>query len=217
MTSGSEVMCRKKVDTPWSIYRVFTVSYSLKISLNFKFITNKKKQHLPHHHRKQQRGLGRTFNRRPLVQPGPLPVRRLPQVLLNLRRPEQAQAVPLRRPGAEALHLQVLRQDVHVPRRPQDAHPHAHPALQVQDLRQVLLAALAPPRPRAHPHGREALQVRHLCARLRRQIESARPHADAQRRQEVQVPQVSQDLFAHVAAQQARGWLWHLTAVWEPQ
>jgi len=25
MTSGSEVMCRKKVDTPWSIYRVFTV------------------------------------------------------------------------------------------------------------------------------------------------------------------------------------------------
>jgi len=25
MTSGSEVMCRKKVDTPWSIYRDFTV------------------------------------------------------------------------------------------------------------------------------------------------------------------------------------------------
>ena len=25
MTSGSEVMCRKKVDTPWSIDRVFTV------------------------------------------------------------------------------------------------------------------------------------------------------------------------------------------------
>ena len=26
MTSGSEVMCRKKVDTPWSIYRDFTVT-----------------------------------------------------------------------------------------------------------------------------------------------------------------------------------------------
>ena len=26
MTSGSEVMCRKKVETPWSIYRVFTVT-----------------------------------------------------------------------------------------------------------------------------------------------------------------------------------------------
>ncbi len=25
MARGSEVMCRKKVDTPWSIYRVFTV------------------------------------------------------------------------------------------------------------------------------------------------------------------------------------------------
>jgi len=27
MTSGSEVMCRKKVNTPWSIYRVLTVLF----------------------------------------------------------------------------------------------------------------------------------------------------------------------------------------------
>ena len=31
MTSGSEVMCRKKVDTPWSIYRVFTVGSKEKV------------------------------------------------------------------------------------------------------------------------------------------------------------------------------------------
>ena len=34
MTSSSEVMCRKKVNTPWSIYRDFTVSKSLRIYLN---------------------------------------------------------------------------------------------------------------------------------------------------------------------------------------
>ena len=35
MTSGSEVMCRKKVDTPWSIYRVVKVY----LSSIFRYIT----------------------------------------------------------------------------------------------------------------------------------------------------------------------------------
>ncbi len=29
MTRGSEVMCRQKVDTPWSIYRDFTVPFCI--------------------------------------------------------------------------------------------------------------------------------------------------------------------------------------------
>jgi len=37
MISGSEVMCRKKVDTLWSIYRVFTVmKKNIKNSFLFK-------------------------------------------------------------------------------------------------------------------------------------------------------------------------------------
>jgi hypothetical protein len=31
MTSGSEVMCRKKVDAPRPIYRVFTISLNIKL------------------------------------------------------------------------------------------------------------------------------------------------------------------------------------------
>ena len=37
MASGSKVMCRKKVDTPWSIYRDFTV-YSYKKKCEIKVV-----------------------------------------------------------------------------------------------------------------------------------------------------------------------------------
>ena len=46
MTSGSEVMCRKKVNTPRSIYRVFTVPHKLSrpfIFLNINLIFKKMK------------------------------------------------------------------------------------------------------------------------------------------------------------------------------
>jgi len=34
MTSGSEVMCRKKVDTPWSIYRFLYNSQPIRKDLD---------------------------------------------------------------------------------------------------------------------------------------------------------------------------------------
>jgi len=36
MTSGSKVMCRKKVDTAWSIYRVFTVPNNVGAEIEIK-------------------------------------------------------------------------------------------------------------------------------------------------------------------------------------
>ena len=43
----------------------------------------------------------------------------------------------------EVVLVQVLLEGVHLALRPQDAHPHAHAALQVRRLRKVVLQAVA--------------------------------------------------------------------------
>ena len=135
-----------------------------------------------------------------------LPVPRLPQVVLDLLRPDQAPRTALRhQPGQKDVQLQALRQGLRVAGRAQDAHPHAHAALQVHALRQGLLAAVAAAGPHPHPHGREALLVSALLALLRRPVQPARPPADALGRQALLVQAVRQDVLAHVAAHQTRG------------
>lgn len=131
----------------------------------------------------------------------------MPQILLDLLRADQAPGTSLRRPASgqqEVVQLQALREGLRLAGRLEDAHPHAHAALQVPTVRESLLPALAPPGTHPDAHGREALLLPALFPLIRRpvQLESSPPNPFG--RQALLVQVVRKDVFSHVAPIQTR-------------
>jgi len=150
-----------------------------------------------------------------------VPMRRLPEELLDGGRTDEAPRVPLQGAAAAAAAaagrqtsaaaggadegpaLSAVRQSVHVRQRVEDAHQDTHAAVSVPTVRQGVLAAVAATGSRSYTYGREAVRLSALPASVRRPQQPARAPADTLRRQAVPLRCLPTHILAHVSTAQA--------------
>ncbi|KAL1130533.1 hypothetical protein AAG570_011779 [Ranatra chinensis] len=126
------------------------------------------------------------------------------QELHDFEQPGQAQASAQVAGRQEGEAMSSLRQAVRLDTRLLHARQDPQPGLQVSPLRQMLLQAMAPPRPHQDAHRRETFQVYNLQQGFRRQVKLASPRSDPFEQEASRVSQVRQSVRAQVLSVQTR-------------